>query len=288
MNYGRIRHWPLPGKAAVYIGIMLALSIAMIAIWSLSPDSLRQSDDGLRLLQVLQAICVFIGPAILGAMLWSEHPWTWLHVNNIPSWKSVGIGIGIIILAQPGVTLFSSLNEQMTLPDFMQSLEIWMQEQEQIAGDVTQRLLPPHGHVGGLLICLCVMALVPAIGEELCFRATIQGLLGERINTSVAVWATAILFSAIHLQFYGFLPRMLLGALLGFALVKTGSLWIPIVMHFTNNAIAILSQWSTPVGTDSQPLIETLGSGNTWWIGCISIVLTCTALYFWLFRRHEG
>jgi membrane protease YdiL (CAAX protease family) len=92
-----------------------------------------------------------------------------------------------------------------------------------------------------LLVGFVVIALIPAIGEELVFR----GLLQPRVqrlthNVHAAVWITGFIFSAIHFQFYGLIPRMLLGVLLGYLYVWSGNLWYPIVGHFTNNGFTLL------------------------------------------------
>ena len=104
------------------------------------------------------------------------------------------------------------------------------------------------------------------------FRGVLQQLLGGRRH--VAIWLTAVIFSAIHMQFYGFVPRMLMGALFGYVFVWTGSLWVPIVMHFVNNGMAVLVYYifsSKGVAIDTN-YADTLGAGTTWWLGVISLL----------------
>lgn len=85
------------------------------------------------------------------------------------------------------------------------------------------------------------MALCPAITEEFFFRGALQRLIGKwNPNPHFVIWSAAILFSAFHLQFYGFIPRMLLGAYLGYLLLWTRSIWIPVFAHFINNATAVI------------------------------------------------
>jgi len=91
------------------------------------------------------------------------------------------------------------------------------------------------------LLAFISIAVVPAICEELVFRGVLQPLFAKITrNIHVAIWLTAILFSLIHMQFYGFLPRIIMGALLGYMVVWSGTLWAAIIAHFFNNAFAFL------------------------------------------------
>jgi len=86
-----------------------------------------------------------------------------------------------------------------------------------------------------------VISIIPAIGEELVFRGIVQNELLRIWNKKhFAVWVTGFIFSFIHFQFFGFIPRMLLGVLFGYCYLWTKSLWVPIAMHFLNNALTLL------------------------------------------------
>ena len=106
----------------------------------------------------------------------------------------------------------------------------------------------------------------------------------------MAIWVTAILFSAIHMQFLGFIPRMLMGALFGYMFVWTGTLWIPILMHFTNNAFAISAYYlmanSQEQIANSTNIADTLGTGDTLWMGILSLILTSLGLLIFYRRTH--
>ena len=93
-------------------------------------------------------------------------------------------------------------------------------------------------------------------------------------SSHIAVWGVAILFSAVHFQFYGFLPRMLIGAYLGYLLVWTGSLWVPVLAHFTNNAFAVIASFIAFRYDMDTTQIESLGTDNTLWLGILSLFLT--------------
>ena len=135
------------------------------------------------------------------------------------------------------------INGEMNLPSSLKGLQDWMEMTEAQASKITKLLLGNTG-VSDLLINLIVIAIIPAIGEELLFRGVIQKLFTELANSKgFAVILTAVLFSALHMQFFGFLPRFALGVLLGFLYVWSGSLWVPITAHFINNAMAVILTW---------------------------------------------
>ena len=160
-----------------------------------------------------------------------------------------------------------------------------MRAQEETAGKLTEQFLNVTT-VGGLLINLGLMALLPAAGEELTFRGVLQGLMTKLDRQSVphvAIWVTAILFSAIHMQFYGFVPRMLMGALFGYMLAWTGSMWIPMLMHFVNNALAVLLYFMSNRSSWDMEQVDSIGVGDTLWLGIVSLVITIAGIY--AFRR---
>lgn len=197
----------------------------------------------------------------------------------------------LMLVALPAINLLGHLNQQMTLPAFLEPLEQWMKTSEESAKVLTEQFLNVTTF-GGLMINILLMALLPAVGEELTFRGVLMNLFrveGKRLKVKgegvphLAIWCSAILFSAIHMQFYGFVPRMLMGALFGYMLVWTGSLWIPILMHFTNNAMAVILYFvALREGLDMEQ-VDAIGTNDTLWLGIVSMVITIVGIY--AFRR---
>ncbi|HEV7423641.1 MAG TPA: CPBP family intramembrane glutamic endopeptidase, partial [Candidatus Paceibacterota bacterium] len=145
-----------------------------------------------------------------------------------------------LIVSLPLINYLGELNSRMSLPAFLSGVEKWMKDSENQAAELTKNFLEMHS-VSDVVFNVFMIALLPAIGEEFLFRGIIQKIFSEwSKNIHVAVWISAILFSAMHMQFYGFLPRMMLGVLLGYLLVWSGSLWLPIIAHFVNNAAAVI------------------------------------------------
>ena len=267
----------------LWLGCIFLLSIPAMGSIFLFPQPL--SVGSLKWIQFIQTVAIFLFPPLCMAYLWSEKPLRWLQLNHpIPSLKGKGVffwAIGIMLVALPAINLLSNWNEQMQLPAFLEPLEQWMKTSEENAKALTEQFLCATTF-GGLIINLLLMAVLPAIAEELTFRGVLQNLFTVS-NLHIAIWCSAVLFSAVHLQFYGFLPRMLMGALFGYMLVWTGSLWVPILMHFTNNAMAVILYFvATRAGWDMEK-VDAIGTGDTLWLGIVSIVLTIGGIY--AFRR---
>ncbi len=148
-------------------------------------------------------------------------------------------------------TVFVEWNMNIDLPD-IGGFESWARAKEDAAKDIVQ-YITKFQSTPYFLIAVLVMALLPAVGEELLFRGMLQNVL-LRIykNGHVAIWVSAIIFGAIHLQFYGVIPRILLGALFGYLYLWTRNLWIPMIGHFMNNFFSLLALYIYQKG-----LIET-------------------------------
>ena len=268
-------------RILTWLGIMAVLTLLAMGLWLLACGG-SQSTASLKWLQFLQTMGTFLLPSILCAWLWDENrqPFNWLNLNKGADWQSFVLAIGIMICAIPAINLLADLNSRIDLPDSLDFIEQKFKAYEASAAALTQRFLQAD-NIGVLLLNIGLMALLPALAEELSFRGTLQQLLG---NKHLAIWITAIIFSAIHMQFYGFIPRMLMGAMFGYIFVWTGSLWIPIVMHFTNNGLAVLAFYI--FGTENS-YADTIGAGATWGLGVISLVLTSLGLLIFYRRTHK-
>ncbi len=269
-------------KIVLWVGLVITFTMAVSAGWLLS-DVDKSAIGSLKWLQFLQTIGVFLLPALLGVWLWSDdhRPFRWLKMDRKSGWDIMVLAIVIMVCAIPGINLLAALNNALVLPDSMRFIEEYLRQMEEEAALLTECFLQADD-VWGLFINVGLMALLPALAEEISFRGVLQQLLGGR--THVAIWLTAFIFSAIHMQFYGFVPRMLMGALFGYVFVWTGSLWVPIVMHFVNNGIAVLCYYILSRDGVEMDInyADTLGAGTTWWLGLLSlltVILLLRVLY---------
>lgn len=270
-------------KSIQWLACMALFTMVAFALWILMPD--KTSVESLKWFQFLQTTATFLLPPFLMAYLWSTQPMRWLYLDQSISMKSAIIAVFLVLLASPGINLLSYLNQQITLPECFSTIEVWMQQQEEAAAVLTERFLSSDS-IGVFVVNILLMALLPAVAEELTFRGVLQHLFTARTCTHIphiAIWTTAIIFSAIHCQFYGFIPRMLLGAVFGYALAWSGSLWLPMLMHFTNNALAVILYFTAhKAGWDTSSM-DAFGTGDTWWVGVLSLILVVVGIY--LLRR---
>jgi len=194
----------------------------------------------LQYLQVLQSFGLFIFPALLAGYLFERNSIQYLHLGKPSRWQTYLITLVLMFAALPFINWMVNLNEMMKLPGFLKGMEDWMKSSEDEAAKLTDAFLKMPSP-GAFLFNLVMIALLPAIGEEFLFRGLLQRLLRESLkNIHAAIFISAFFFSAMHMQFYGFLPRMFLGVTFGYLFYWSGSLWIPVCAHFINNGAAVI------------------------------------------------
>ena len=250
----------------------LLLSIVFISI--LAPvmggiDSL----NFIRVMQVFQSVFILLVPALLCAYLFNEDGWQYLKIKKAVNLKVLIYSIILIVAIQPLISFTGYYNKMMTLPESLSELEQSMQAMENSAAALLERLMADHSP-DVVIANFIVIAVAAGITEEFFFRGSLQQLVKKIChNRHVTVWITAFIFSFIHFQFYGFVPRMLLGALLGYIFLWSGNLWIPVIVHTLNNALSVALYYkfhSTPV----YDRLESFGTGNTVWATVASIAVT--------------
>jgi membrane protease YdiL (CAAX protease family) len=190
--------------------------------------------------QFLNQIGIFIFPPLLYAFLVSGSVKDHFRLNRYPTGAALIIIFLSVYTVLPFLNYLSQVNQNIHFPDFMRGIEEWMRNKEEQAKVLTETFLKTKT-VSGLMVNMLIMALIPAFGEELLFRGVIQKIFINMTKSSHwGIIITAALFSAFHFQFLGFLPRFLLGLMLGYAMVMTGSLWSAVWLHFVNNASTVL------------------------------------------------
>jgi hypothetical protein len=169
------------------------------------------------------------------------------------------------------------LNKAMSLPSWMAGIEQAMRASEDSAAEITREILDINS-VWQFIVCVFVVGVMAGLSEEMLFRgAMLRTMQDSRLGKQAVVWITAILFSALHLQFYGFVPRMLLGVWLGYLLVWTGSLWVPIIAHTLNNSTVVLMSYLSQAGFLPESYGDNIGlpaEGNFPWLAVASLILS--------------
>jgi membrane protease YdiL (CAAX protease family) len=202
----------------------------------------------IRYLVISQGISLFIVPAIIIISLMKPD-----HRFNLMILKTPGINevVLVIILACcvfPITSFTGQLNSSMHLPDWLSGVEKWMQGKESNATRLTDLLMTSETF-RIMLLNVLMIAVIPAVGEELIFRGVFQNIFYRFFRSGyMAIWVTAIMFSAIHFQFFGFVPRLILGLVFGYLYFWSRSLWLPVISHFINNAVPVM--WSYLHGWD--------------------------------------
>ncbi len=269
--------------------VMFPLAAVVIAgrLYGISMMSLVESNTGdlsnpdfiaaLRFIQVSSSIGAFIMLALVLAYLFSKRPANYLYIDKKINTGSAIIVVVTMIASLPLINYLGELNSHVSLPSFLKELE-------DKAAEMTKALLDMQS-VPEMLFNVFMIALLPAIGEELLFRGIIQKLFSEWTkNIHAGIWISAILFSAMHMQFLGFLPRMMLGALLGYLLVWSGSLWLPIIAHFVNNASIVMLMYFFQNGTiNVDP--DKLGTDGEMVSVVVSVIVVSG--FLWLVHKNE-
>jgi membrane protease YdiL (CAAX protease family) len=232
----------------------------------------------LKVVQVLGVLIIFILPAFLFAGLWTKARIGYLGILTKPSTTTLFLsGLGIL-LAMPLINWLGELNQHMHLPAAMSGIEAWMKSSEDKAAELTEAFTKGTS-IGSLVSNLLIVAFMAALSEELFFRGIIQKVLIECFkNKHVGIWIGAALFSAFHMQFYGFVPRMLMGAYLGYLFSWSGSLWPGILAHFLNNGMAVFLVWLSNRGVISSDADKIGSEGGEMIYVAVSAVMVIASL----------
>lgn len=265
---------------ALFIFGGLVLLILVMTVAGGGSIERMQSMDFLRVMQLVQAVFLFLVPACLCAYLFHEAPLSYLKINKAIDIKFLLLSLLLIIIIQPFISLSGYYNNMITLPDSLAGIEKVLRDMEESASILMEKMLTTNS-ISTLVFNIFIIAIMAGITEEFLFRGSLQQIIKKLChNKHVAIWITAIIFSAIHFQFYGFFPRLFLGAILGYIFFWSGNLWIAVIAHAFNNLLSILI-FHFYYGTPEYEQAEKIGSTpDTMWIAGVSLVLSITILYF--------
>ncbi len=188
-------------------------------------------------------IASFLAPAVFFAYLIVRDPDDYLRTIAPKNAFQPLIGLVIMLAATPLLEYLVLINQEMVFPDALKGVERWMRDSETANGNAVKTVLqvdtPFH-----VAVSLIIGAVLPAIAEEFLFRGSLQTILQRWTQSAhAAVWISAFIFSALHFQFFGFLPRLMLGALFGYLVVWSGSIWPAVLAHFLNNGLAVIGTY---------------------------------------------
>ncbi len=223
--------------ALIIIGLILGtiIGLAYVFITKNNPEDL----NSLRFMQISSQIFTFVLPPIMYALLVKEKP-----VNALGLKESkilwLLIGTAMIFAIMPLNSILAEWNAGLKLPESLSALEQIMKEMQDAASAMIEKFVSVNT-IGGLILNLFMIAGLAALGEELLFRSVIQtSLIKACKNPHIGILIASAIFSFIHFEFYGFVPRLILGMLLGYMFYFSGSVWVPMLMHFLNNGTVVL------------------------------------------------
>lgn len=199
--------------------------------------------NALKIFQLFSAAGSFLIPALLVPFLIGEKPLRFLSLRKTTTPLVYILVIALLFFLFPFIEWLIQLNEGMNLPQSLKFIEEWMQQQENQTGRLIDAFMKMDGPVD-FLVNVLIVAVLAAAAEELFFRGLLQRMFYQWYrNIHVSIILTAVIFSAFHMQFYGFLPRMFLGLVFGYLLYFTGSIWAPVFAHFINNFMGVLAAY---------------------------------------------
>lgn len=248
-------------------------------------ESVSDAYSGFQMyLQAAQTLALFILPSLVIARLFSHQGYRFLGFKRENSARLLILVVLASLSLIPLLNASGVLNEGLRMPDTLKGLENWMQTKEKDARELTVLLLKMESPLD-LIRTLCIVSLLPAVGEELFFRGLLQPALQNWLkNSHLAVLLTAILFSGLHLQFYGFLPRFLLGLFYGYLFVWTANIWLPILAHLVNNALAVVLVWLHPEWALQEGL--RMNNSNPVFWGALMLSMAFSAVFLLLIYQY--
>ena len=227
--------------------------------------------NALKFMQLFSCVGLFIAPPFLYAYLSGEN----IFLNIKISRQVIILVIAIMILINPFVSFTYFLNQSIGIPE-------WLTKYDQTAYLVTKAFLVMNSPID-LIINLLILAVLPAIGEELVFRGFLQKKIISFSNKPyLAILFTAFLFSIIHMQFEGVLPRFILGSVLGFLFYFSSNIWIPIIAHFINNSLIVILSYPALNNKISFDILN-LENFIRWDQAALSLI--AVSVLFYLFKK---
>lgn len=269
----------------VFLVMLLAVALMAGAVAQVFPADSR---GALLLTSVLQGAVAFFLPAWLSArMSYGAAPFfrrtaSTLSLDKAPTWRGVAGVLIVFMIGLPALNQLISWNQSLHFPESMSAVENTLRQWEVANGGAAGILLSTDSW-WGLISGVTVVGLVTGFCEEIFFRGALQRYIGAAgFGSVVAVVVAAFIFSAVHFQFFGFLPRFVLGAFFGYLLVRSGSLWLAAIAHALNNSMVVVTSWLGNNGIDigSADAIGVSADGAFPWIPLASVIALCVFFYF--------
>lgn len=268
------------------VGTLIGTLIFDVQIFE-NPSELLNDIPFLKYFQAIQSIGLFIIPPILFSWLYQNNISSWLLMNKQITFWHVIFAVSIVLISQPLISSLGVFNNEIDFPNYLKEMSNWMRQKENEAQKMTEIFLNSTTSLQ-IIINVVIIAILPAIGEEFLFRGALQRILNNLFkNKHIAVFISAILFSAMHIQFFGFLPRFLLGIIFGYLVTYGGNIWLAVIGHFTNNFTAFILYQNYLKKTDTvSPLDLGQDYPDPFWIFASSAGILL--ILWWFIRKAKN
>lgn len=276
------RNFSFPSQMGIFLGLigggLILGAIISAGIWLMMtgrPLMAMESDmlnpkyyNAIMVMQAVSTLFIFFLPVYFFGLICYKNPTKFIGLNTPTNYRQFLLVLGILILTFPLSGALAELNKMIPIP---KTWEIKFKAMEK-AREVQEAALININSFSKYIISLVVIGLLPGIFEEVCFRGGLQNILTKWFkNPWVAILVTAILFSAIHISYYGFLVRFALGIVLGLVFYFSGSLWLSILFHFLYNGLQVTALYvATMSGNKASKDIE---QNFPLWAGVIALAL---------------
>jgi membrane protease YdiL (CAAX protease family) len=281
-------------QAGILLGVcgfgMIAGTILIAAIGKMGYgiEPLQMQDALLKpayvqFAQIAQSVfsfCMFVLPPLILGLIVSRKPLQYVGFSSMVSGKQFFLIVLIAFAGLLATDALGSFNEWIPIPK--SAAHYFKQLEDSYDDEVTS--LASMKTTADLIISLVVLAFLPAMFEEMFFRGGLQQtMIGITRNAFWGILITSILFSAIHLSYYGFLPRAFLGVVLGYIFYYSKNIWLNITVHFLNNAVAVLQMYMLSKQGKLTP--DAMNSTSPVYIGVFGIIAVLYLLF--MFKRES-
>lgn len=243
--------------------------------------------DANRLMLLFQHFGFFIVPSLVFLYVSTRNPRNFILWTHQFSIKNLLIVIAILLFIMPFINLLIVWNEGLHLPEFLSGVENMMRNMENAAALLTEAIVSMDSPMEYFYMVI-IVAVLPAIGEELMFRGIIQRLFAQQFHSYHAgIWISAFFFSALHFQFFGFFPRLILGVIFGYLLVYSGNILYPMIGHFINNFASLTFAYLIQHGKIDESF-DTIGANSEWLFILPGLAISAFLFYLLWKKRNIG
>ncbi|MTK52760.1 type II CAAX endopeptidase family protein [Paludibacter sp.] len=276
--------------SSVGLTLLTSLVISVILLFKTMANGgnlneIRPDITFLKISQLIVTVVTFLVPVLLLSKISRVKSKIFVRADKGLSFVPFLLAVLLMLAIQPLMNATADWFSNWSLPSSFAWLEHWLKNMEKQNLELVRNFLDVNS-AGGLLFNILVVAIAPAICEEFFFRGGLQQVFYARMNKHVAIWLAAAVFSAVHMEVSGFLPRMVLGASFGYLFIWTGSIWAPVIAHFVNNLCGVVTEYLI-FNHMIDKNIEKVGTGDTLWATVLGSAVFLASLWL-VYRLHKS